>query len=56
MVNFFFRSNPNIDNLDFRIITDVVDDFILPLDLDFDDCIDCERVGECKKIFNETIG
>ncbi|MEJ2250682.1 MAG: winged helix-turn-helix transcriptional regulator [Candidatus Lokiarchaeota archaeon] len=55
LVNFFFRSNPNVDNLDFRIITDVVDDFILPLDLDFDDC-KCERVEECKKIFDETIG
>jgi DNA-binding Lrp family transcriptional regulator len=53
LVNFFFRDNLEVSNLEFTIITEVVEDFVLPMDLDLEMC-DCDMVDECKKVFEEN--
>lgn len=51
LVNFKFRDNPLVKDVEMNIITDVVEDFVLPIDLNFDDC-DCELKEECIKSWN----
>jgi len=51
LVNYKFRDNPSVKEVKMNIITDVVEDFVLPIDLNFDDC-DCELKEECIKSWN----
>lgn len=48
LVNTKFRNNPLVKEVNMNIITDVVEDFVLPIDLDFDEC-KCELKEECAK-------
>jgi len=48
LVNTKFRNNPLVKEVNMNIITDVVEDFVLPIDLDFDEC-KCELKEECSK-------
>ncbi|MFX1258597.1 MAG: Lrp/AsnC family transcriptional regulator [Promethearchaeota archaeon] len=38
IVNIHFRNNPNILNVSMELITEVVNDFILPIDFNFKSC------------------
>ena len=38
IVNYHFRKNPNVENTSIELITGIVDDLILHLDLDFKQC------------------
>ena len=38
MVNSHFRTNPNVTNVHMDIITDITNDFVLPIDFNFDNC------------------
>ncbi|MFX1314855.1 MAG: Lrp/AsnC family transcriptional regulator [Promethearchaeota archaeon] len=52
IVNHHFRSNPNVSNVYLDIITDIVNDFVLPFDFKFDRCgIKTEGIccGKCLK-------
>ncbi|TXT63655.1 MAG: hypothetical protein BAJALOKI3v1_330009 [Promethearchaeota archaeon] len=51
LVNFKFRDNPLVKEVQMNIITEVVEDFVLPIDLNFDEC-DCELRNECVNSWN----
>lgn len=53
LVNFKFRNNPLVEEVQMNIITEVVEDFVLPIDLNFDEC-DCELKEECIQSWNST--
>ncbi len=46
VVNYHFRNNSEVKEVSMNIITDVMSDFILPLDLNFDNC-KCSLKLEC---------
>jgi Lrp/AsnC family leucine-responsive transcriptional regulator len=48
MVNMHFRKNPNVSAVYIDIITDVINDFVLPFDFNFGSCI-LDSTGECCK-------
>jgi DNA-binding Lrp family transcriptional regulator len=56
VVNVHFRSNPNIINVHLDIITDLVNDFVLPFDFHFEKCgiqPDGKCCGKCKEFEDE---
>jgi len=52
IVNVHFRNNPDVLKLTMNVITDVVNDFVLPIDLNFDHC-DCPLHDHCSKEYLE---
>jgi DNA-binding Lrp family transcriptional regulator len=46
LVNHHFRSNPDITSVQMDIITDIVNDFVLPFSFNFNKCGNTEN-GEC---------
>jgi len=46
IINHHFRSNPDVSSVQLDIITDVVNDFVLPFDFNFAKCGNTEN-GEC---------
>ena len=46
IVDFYFRNKQSIKNVTVDIISDVICDFILPLNLDLKNC-DCDLRGDC---------
>ena len=52
IINHHFRSNPDVSSVQLDIITDVVNDFVLPFDFNFNNCGNTEN-GECCGICNK---
>ena len=46
IINHHFRKNPNVSEVYMDIITDVINDFVLPLDFNFDSC-GLNKNGQC---------
>ncbi|MBD3194419.1 MAG: winged helix-turn-helix transcriptional regulator [Candidatus Lokiarchaeota archaeon] len=46
IVNHFFRDNPKVKKASMNIITEIVNDFVLPIDLDFTSC-ECDLKDMC---------
>ncbi|GAH06790.1 unnamed protein product, partial [marine sediment metagenome] len=46
MVNNHFRKNPNVSSVYMDIITDVINDFVLPFDFNFEGC-SLNSSGQC---------
>jgi len=57
IVNKHFRSNPNVKRVSLDIITNVIDDLVLPLNLNFDDCniSDNGHCGHCDEKNKEKL-
>ena len=51
IVNYHFRKNPNVLSVHLDIITDIIQDFILPFSFDFDKCT-MQASGECCGLCN----
>jgi DNA-binding Lrp family transcriptional regulator len=46
IINQHFRKNKNVQNVHMNIVTDVVNDFVLPFDFDYNKC-ECKSDGCC---------
>jgi Lrp/AsnC family leucine-responsive transcriptional regulator len=46
IVNTHFRKNPNVTNVHIDIITDIINDFVLPFDFNFEKC-NTQPDGKC---------
>ncbi len=48
IINCHFRKNPKVNKILMNVITDVPNDFIIPLNLDFDGCCCLDKKCQCK--------
>ena len=49
IINRHFRKNKNVLSVHMDIITDVINDFVLPFDFDYGKCENCEAGSCCRK-------
>jgi DNA-binding Lrp family transcriptional regulator len=49
IINLHFRKSKNVISVHMDIITDVINDFVLPFDFDFSKCENCEDSSCCRK-------
>jgi DNA-binding Lrp family transcriptional regulator len=52
VVNHHFRNNPLVKSATMNLITDFLEDLVMPMDLDFEEC-NCDLKEECIKCWNQ---